>query len=665
MKTIAARETEATSAGSAPRRSRGLALAAPGQRMAAAALRPPGGAIDAVFGPAKSPIQAKRETGQVDASRPNDTGLPDRLKSGVETLSGLSLDDVRVHRNSVKPAVLNALAYTEGTDIHVAPGQESHLPHEAWHVVQQKQGRVRATLQMKGVAINADGGLEREADLNGAKAAAGNEADTAASLTRDDGPNMTSPSPVVQRAIGYEAEVGGIEVGVVNESTTKLAKGFQIWAGPGYKATADQQVDGSFDLEFVTDPVDDLVAGGRSKAAGVLGAVAAEWAKIQQQPGTFRATKFNTGAVSDVEFSVQKRENNAQLQATAGLSLDALHSILSGSAETSWRNTNSKLNAQTYKNSATSMGGFGKTDKAVWQAVEKAMPGLLKALGLRADHPAKNHLTSIAALLVTPPAASWTDNAADYPKGFAGALLARTDFAAMLDLLPADVRAAIRTNPKVWTMHLLGVVEGIIKPGTNSSQVRKGKNEKGKWHDRPVFNPHSFKGQAPNFGNRLNLGDWYRDLAGGTDRLTAADYRTRYPQRPKAEAEELESLGAFGTKMDASAYHLRKLALLETVSGAALAVAGAIGATGEADPKSGLGMMATGGAMAWHGLSQIAVQRERPVFEFRDLSRVYRDGLVAAGLTLWDFVDQAHVAPFGVKPGSRVWNWVGSKLSGN
>ena len=46
-------------------------------------------------------------------------------------------------------------------------GREQHLAHEAWHVVQQKQGRVKPTLQMKGVAINDDGGLEREADHMG------------------------------------------------------------------------------------------------------------------------------------------------------------------------------------------------------------------------------------------------------------------------------------------------------------------------------------------------------------------------------------------------------------------------------------------------------------------------------------------------------------------
>ena len=103
--------------------------------------------------------------------RENKTGLPDNLKAGVESLSGMSLDHVKVHYNSAQPAQLNALAYAQGSDIHVAPGQEQHLPHEAWHVVQQAQGRVKPTMQMKdGVPVNDDAGLEHEADVMGAKA---------------------------------------------------------------------------------------------------------------------------------------------------------------------------------------------------------------------------------------------------------------------------------------------------------------------------------------------------------------------------------------------------------------------------------------------------------------------------------------------------------------
>jgi hypothetical protein len=97
-------------------------------------------------------------------------GLPTRLRTGVEALSGIAMDDVRVHRNSSEPAKLGALAFTRGAEIHLGPSQDQHLPHEAWHVVQQKQGRVSATTQMKGHALNDDARLEREADRMGAMA---------------------------------------------------------------------------------------------------------------------------------------------------------------------------------------------------------------------------------------------------------------------------------------------------------------------------------------------------------------------------------------------------------------------------------------------------------------------------------------------------------------
>ena len=115
------------------------------------------------------PIQLRTMGARATEKR---TGLPDGLKSGIESLSGISMDNVKVHYNSSQPAQLNALAYAQGSDIHVAPGQEQHLPHEAWHVVQQAQGRVKPTMQMKdGVPVNDDEGLEHEADVMGARAA--------------------------------------------------------------------------------------------------------------------------------------------------------------------------------------------------------------------------------------------------------------------------------------------------------------------------------------------------------------------------------------------------------------------------------------------------------------------------------------------------------------
>lgn len=113
-------------------------------------------------------LQMKADT--VFQQKPNNTGLPDNLKAGVESLSGFSMDDVKVHYNSSQPATVQALAYTQGMDIHVAPGQERHLPHEAWHVAQQLAGRVEPTTEVGGMPVNDNIGLEHEADVMGARA---------------------------------------------------------------------------------------------------------------------------------------------------------------------------------------------------------------------------------------------------------------------------------------------------------------------------------------------------------------------------------------------------------------------------------------------------------------------------------------------------------------
>ena len=113
-----------------------------------------------------------QEITQLQEKVDNNTGMPDDLKQGVEGLSGQDMSDVKVTYNSDKPAQLQAHAYAQGNNIYIAPGQEKYLPHEAWHVVQQKQDRVQPTTQLKGnVNVNDDTGLEKEADVMGDKAA--------------------------------------------------------------------------------------------------------------------------------------------------------------------------------------------------------------------------------------------------------------------------------------------------------------------------------------------------------------------------------------------------------------------------------------------------------------------------------------------------------------
>ncbi|HEX7315692.1 MAG TPA: DUF4157 domain-containing protein [Pyrinomonadaceae bacterium] len=128
-------------------------------------------AARAPLGESVGAVQGKFRSAAVGGTGGRQGGLPDGLRAGIEALSGVAMDDVRVEYNSPAPSKINALATTQGKSIRLGPGQERHLPHEAWHAAQQKQGRVRATTQMRGLAVNDNSALEHEADVMGARAA--------------------------------------------------------------------------------------------------------------------------------------------------------------------------------------------------------------------------------------------------------------------------------------------------------------------------------------------------------------------------------------------------------------------------------------------------------------------------------------------------------------
>ncbi|MTI29869.1 DUF4157 domain-containing protein [Xanthovirga aplysinae] len=96
---------------------------------------------------------------------PKTSDLPSSLKNVLEKISGIAMGDVKVYYNSTKPAHLQAFAYAQGSDIYLGPKQEKHLAHEAWHIVQQKQGRVSPRLSLCKEWINDEQELEIEAEL--------------------------------------------------------------------------------------------------------------------------------------------------------------------------------------------------------------------------------------------------------------------------------------------------------------------------------------------------------------------------------------------------------------------------------------------------------------------------------------------------------------------
>ncbi|MBS1531045.1 MAG: DUF4157 domain-containing protein [Bacteroidetes bacterium] len=272
----------------------------------------------------------------------NSTGLPDNLKSGIEHISGFSMDDVRVHYNSDKPNQLKAFAYAQGSNIHVAPGQEKHLPHEAWHVVQQKQGRVQATNQAGSRPINDDPVLETEADVMGSKA------DLLPFVTPFAAEKqMASASGPVQRKVGLEFQTAtdvwrqGEESDEENAAPpvkTKLPYGDKIFSAPGFHIESD---DGQ--VEFVTAPFEEDAGGltGLVKAVQMMAQFAnliyQHWDE-EQQPSLLSAiaNAFGTGTydsnrgedeqvyMGNFEHPSNEPNVNASPQASVGIPLDSV-----------------------------------------------------------------------------------------------------------------------------------------------------------------------------------------------------------------------------------------------------------------------------------------------------------------------------------------------------
>lgn len=289
-------------------------------------------------------MQQKAATGTgTPQAAPNHTGLPDGLKAGIESLSGHSMNDVKVHYNSSQPAQLQAHAFAQGTQIHVAPGQERHLPHEAWHVVQQKQGRVKPTRQLMGkVPVNDDAGLEKEADRMGAKALT-----VQRSFAHTLPQTAHSAAPVVQRAMGMEIELGR---GVASTGGKKLEGDAHIIEEGYFNLVTDSRGNIS-NMEFVMHHFDqhtgdepaalaelnqrldamkalyDLIVGeptGTKKLSEVAGAYHYAGAAIPSKDGT-----ENTAPVDVKLLAPDVGAHELYVQYTVGVDLNKIHQATS------------------------------------------------------------------------------------------------------------------------------------------------------------------------------------------------------------------------------------------------------------------------------------------------------------------------------------------------
>lgn len=303
----------------------------------------------------------------------NNTGLPDGLKTGIESLSGISMDDVQVHRNSGKPAQLNAHAYAQGNQIHLAPGQEKHLPHEAWHVVQQKQGRVKPTKQLKGTKVNDDSSLEKEADAMGGRANSSNVEQITSIPLNSSSHNknvgaVNEHFRVTQRKIGMEIEVqADIVNGTVrqhdedeplladssrrkgkqkaleqyddfepvygkpsyndtNVITTQntLTKGQEIYRGNGWKLTPDGHPPQSWYIEFITDAVDEAI--NPDDLEGIVSRIQGYYEQIIMPLGRNNYTQLTPNIA--IGWFHRDAEPSGNIQVTGGVRPDRIFEIM-------------------------------------------------------------------------------------------------------------------------------------------------------------------------------------------------------------------------------------------------------------------------------------------------------------------------------------------------
>lgn len=185
----------------------------------------------------KADLSSKQLQLEVYQKKANNTGLPDNIKNNTESISGISLDDVKVNYNSDKPAQLNAHAYAEGSNIHLAPGQEKHLGHEAWHVVQQKQGRVKPTTEVSGVPINDSPSLENEADIMGSKTT------NSDLFSGDSAKQLSSKYQVTQRITGKDVDKGLNRGNTANEVAGLGADSASVATNDGLDTDSQQELE--------------------------------------------------------------------------------------------------------------------------------------------------------------------------------------------------------------------------------------------------------------------------------------------------------------------------------------------------------------------------------------------------------------------------------------
>lgn len=393
--------------------------------------------IEAAVRPDLQPLQGQGEpSGHGELVVPSGGGraLPSEVQAKMERAFGADFSSVRIHEGP-HVAALGALAYTQGADVHFAPGQyaphtekgQELLGHELAHTLQQAQGRVAATGQAKGLPINADASLEREADEQGARAARGERVFAAQAASPAAAPRAVAQrQAVIQRAVGFEFETGWLvdRVPLVKqEDSNELKPGKPVpfkkkdpisaAKTEGFRLEADEAMGGRSELEVVIRPPVEESEEGFERLKQIMHSIDAlgkKLIKLHNGKGEPFPLSAVTEASEDDFTLVTPLKNDPQLSAgpqmTTGLRLEAVPELVGTKANKT----------------------LDETPK---------FQGLIELI--------KQYVTR----------GTGKGGALNYPKIIAEPLLARTDFVTLLELVEEGVQQHYRENPKLWVPDVL------------------------------------------------------------------------------------------------------------------------------------------------------------------------------------------------------------------
>lgn len=136
--------------------------------------------------------------------------ISEELQIKANSTFGEDFSSVSIYKNSSKAKDLRALAFTQGESVHFAPGEfnpqsqkgQELIGHEFAHVKQQRQNRVRPTIQMKDENLNDSPLLEKEADEMGKQFAASRISSEDQTLNSSPSKSMVDTDPADLNA-GY------------------------------------------------------------------------------------------------------------------------------------------------------------------------------------------------------------------------------------------------------------------------------------------------------------------------------------------------------------------------------------------------------------------------------------------------------------------------------